>query len=67
MTIETVLTLPPSADRKFPKFGRQVIGVDPGRLSLSESVEIQHLLYKIPYLVPKCALEFSISFYPFSV
>ena len=50
MTIETVplLTLPPLADpSKFSNFGRQVIGVDPGNLSPSEFVEIQHLLYKV--------------------
>jgi hypothetical protein len=50
MTIETVpLTLPPSADpSNFSNFGRQVIGVDPGHLSPSDFVEIQHLLYKVP-------------------
>ena len=50
MTIETVpLTLlPPLADpSKFSNFGRRVIGVDPGNLSPSEFVEIQHLLYKV--------------------
>jgi xanthine dioxygenase len=49
MSISTVpLPLPPSADpAKFSDFGRQVIGVDPGHLSPSEFVEIQHLLYKV--------------------
>jgi xanthine dioxygenase len=72
MTIETVpLTLPPSADpSKFSNFGRQVIGVDPGHLSPSEFVEIQHLLYKVPkykhvFLVLKCALGIFSDFIPF--
>jgi xanthine dioxygenase len=49
MTIETQpLTLPPSADpSKFSKFGRQVIGVDPGNLSPAEFSEIEQLLYEV--------------------
>ena len=49
MAIESVpLALPPSADpSKFPNFGRQVIGVDPGNLSPSDFAEIRQLLYKV--------------------
>ena len=49
MTISTVpLTLPPSVDpSKFSDFGREITGVDPGNLSLSDFAEIQQLLYKV--------------------
>lgn len=51
MAIETnPLPLPPSADpSKFAEFGREVIGIQPGKLSPEEFAEIENLLYKVRY------------------
>lgn len=48
MAIElTPLPLPPSADpTKFVDFGREVKGVQPGKLSPEEFAQIQDALYK---------------------
>ncbi|KAH9980626.1 taurine catabolism dioxygenase [Russula compacta] len=53
MAIQFVpLPLPPSADpSKLARFGREVIGLDPGNLSLSDFAEIQQLLYEYDALL----------------
>lgn len=49
MTIEVLpLPLPPSADpSKFADFGREVKGVEPGKLTDEQFKEISNLLYKV--------------------
>lgn len=49
MAIEVApLPLPPSADpSKFVDFGREVRGVDPGKLTPEQFKEIEELLYKV--------------------
>ena len=65
MAIQSVpLPLPPSADpSKFTRFGREVIGLDPGNLSPSDFAEIQRLLYE----VHDPPFEYSLSLSPSSM
>ena len=64
MTLESVpLPLPPSADPgKFIEFGREVRGVDPGKLTAEQFKEIEELLYKVSFLrsnfIPACLTTF---------
>ena len=53
MAIElTPLPLPTSADSsRFTDFGRQVIGLHPGKLTPEQLTEIQEALYKARHIV----------------
>lgn len=63
MAIELVpLPLPATADAsKFVNFGREVKGVDPGKLDAAQFAEIREALYKVMISILNLSISYSLT------